>query len=79
MVDDIQQGALITQVSPDSPSAEAEIRPGDVVVEIAGKPVKNSEDAIKLSEEVKTKSSVRLRVNTKGTTRFVVVEERKDN
>jgi serine protease Do len=78
-IGDEVQGALITQVSPDSPSAEAEIHPGDVVVDIAGKPVKNSEDAIKLSEEVKMKSSVHLRVNTKGVTRVVVVEERKDN
>ncbi len=78
-IGDEVQGALITQVNPESPSAEAEIRPGDVVVEIAGKPVKNSEDAIKLSEEVKMNSSVRLLVNRKGTDRFVVVVERKDN
>ncbi len=77
-IPDEVQGALITQVSPESPSAEADIHPGDVFVEIAGKAVKNSEDAVKLSEEVKMKSTVRLRVNTKGATRIVVVEEPKD-
>jgi serine protease Do len=71
------QGALVTQVDPNSACAEAEINPGDVIVEIDGKAVKNADDAVKLSEEVKTKSTVRLRVSTRGTTRFVVVEELK--
>ncbi len=73
------QGALVTEVNPDSASADAEVKPGDVIVEIDGKGVKTADDAVRLSEEVKTKSSVRLRVNTRGTTKFVVVEERKDN
>jgi serine protease Do len=73
------QGAVITQVNPDCPSADADIKAGDVIVEIDGKAVKNADDAVRLSEEVKTKNSVRLRVNTRGTTKFVVVEERKEN
>jgi serine protease Do len=72
-----QQGALVTQVDPASPSAEAQVRPGDVIVEIDGKPVKNADDAIKLSEDVKRKSTVRLRISSRGTTRFVIVEENK--
>jgi serine protease Do len=78
-IPDNVQGALVTGVNPDSPSADAEIRAGDVIVEIDGKAVKNADDAVRLSEEVKTKSSVRLRVNTRGNTKFVVVEERKEN
>jgi serine protease Do len=73
------EGALVTQVDPNSACADAELNTGDVIVEIDGRPVKNSEDAVKISEEVKTKRAVRLRVSTKGNTRFVVVEERKDN
>ena len=76
--DDVK-GALITQVSPDSACADAEIRAGDVIVDIDGKKVANADEAVKLSEEVKTKSSVRLRVSRKGATQFVVVEERKEN
>ena len=72
-------GALVTQVDPNSACADAELAPGDVIVEIDGKPVKNSEDAVKLSEEVKSKKTVRLRVSTRGNTKFVVVEERKNN
>jgi serine protease Do len=73
------QGALVTQVDPNSAVADAELNPGDVIVEIDGKAVKNADDAVKLSEEVKNKETVRLRVSTRGNTRFVVVEERKDN
>ena len=73
------KGALVTQVSPDSACADAEVRPGDVIVDIDGKKIASADEAVKLSEEVKTKSSVRLRINRKGVTQFVVVEERKDN
>jgi serine protease Do len=73
------QGALVTQVSPDSPCADADVRAGDVIVDIDGKKVTNADEAVKLSEEVKTKSSVRLRIHRQGATQFVVVEERKDN
>jgi serine protease Do len=73
------KGALVTQVSPDSACADADVRPGDVIVDIDGKRVASADEAVKLSEEVKTKSSVRLRISRKGATQFVVVEERKDN
>jgi serine protease Do len=72
------EGALVTQVDPDSACADADLKQGDVILEIDGKPVKNADDAVKVSEEVKTKSTVRLRVSTRGNTRFVVVEEQKD-
>jgi serine protease Do len=75
--DDVK-GALITQVNPDSACADADVRAGDIIVDIDGKRVATSDDAVKLSEEVKTKSSVRLRINRKGQTQFVVVEERKE-
>lgn len=71
------EGALVTEVKPDSACAEAEVKAGDVILEIDGKPIKNADDAVKISEAVKTKEMVRLRVNSRGTTRFVVVEELK--
>jgi serine protease Do len=74
-----QKGALVTQVSPDSACADADVRAGDVIVDIDGKSVASADEAVKLSEEVKTKSSVRLRISRKGATQFVVVEERKEN
>jgi serine protease Do len=41
------QGALITQVDPRSPSYEADLRTGDVILEINHKPVKDAQDAVK--------------------------------
>ena len=78
-IPDEVKGAIITAVSPDSPSADADIKVGDVLVEIDGKAVKDADEAVKMSEEVKRKSSVRVRVNSRGATRFVVIEEKKEN
>ncbi len=75
--DDVK-GALVTQVNPDSACADADVRAGDVIVDIDGKKIASADEAVKLSEEVKAKSSVRLRISRKGATQFVVVEERKD-
>ena len=75
--DDVK-GALVTQVNPDSACADADVRAGDVIVDIDGKKISSADEAVKLSEEVKTKSSVRLRIARKGATQFVVVEERKE-
>jgi Do/DeqQ family serine protease len=38
------RGALVTQVEPGSPSEQAGIQPGDVIVEINGKPIDSSAD-----------------------------------
>ena len=75
--DDVK-GALVKQVNPDSACADADVRAGDVIVDIDGKKIASADEAVKLSEEVKTKSSVRLRISRKGATQFVVVEERKE-
>lgn len=77
-IDESIKGALVVDVGADTPSADAELRKGDVILSINGKEVKNAEDAVKLSEEVKNLSTVRLRVNRRGATQFVIVEERKD-
>ena len=77
-LDDAVRGALVTEVGADTPSAEAELKRGDVIVSINGKEVTNADDAVKLSEEVKTLKSVRLRVLRGGQPRFVIVEERKE-
>jgi serine protease Do len=41
------QGALITEVDPSSPSYDAGLRSGDVILEINHQPVKNAQDAVK--------------------------------
>ncbi|MBC7221778.1 Do family serine endopeptidase [Candidatus Bipolaricaulota bacterium] len=40
----VREGALVTEVVPNSPAAKAGIKSGDVIVEVEGKKVKNSSD-----------------------------------
>ena len=71
------KGAVVTDVDQDSASYAAGLRPGDVVTEIDRKPVTNAEEAVKLSENVKNKSSILLRVWSKGGSHYLVVDESK--
>jgi serine protease Do len=69
-------GAVVTQVDPNSAAFEAGLREGDVIQEINRKPVKGAEDAVQLTDNVKDKRTL-LRVWSKGGSRFVVVDENK--
>src|SRR4051812_31387657 len=71
------KGAVVTDVDPDSASYAAGLRPGDVIVEIDRKAVNNAEEAVKLSENIKNKSSILLRVWSKGGSHYLVVDESK--
>jgi serine protease Do len=81
--DNIKSGVVVTKVDPDSPSAEAGIKEGDVILEISKgtwadrKSVSSAKEAVELSEQLKKEKSVTLRVSTKGASRYVVVA-RKD-
>jgi len=67
-------GAIITDVRPDSPAYEAGLRQGDVILEINRRPVKNSDDAVQFTENASDKRTL-LRVWSKGGSRYVVVDE----
>ena len=74
------QGAIVTGIEPDSKAADAGLRPGDVIVEMNRRPVRNADEAVELSE--KTGDRVLLRVWSQGAgdiggTRYVVVENGK--
>jgi len=71
------KGAIVTQVEPGSAAAEAGLKPGVVIEDINHHPVKNAEDAMKLTENTKSKRTL-LRVWEKGGSHYIVVDESKN-
>ena len=68
------KGALITEVDPASAAAKAGLRPGDVILEINRQPVTSAREAVELSAKAEGKKTL-LRLFSRGTTLFVVVDE----
>ena len=57
-----QQGALVTEVRPGSPAERADLRPGMVITEAGGKPVKNARDLERAIKAAKPGAVLLLRV-----------------
>jgi len=70
------RGALVTGVDPDSNSHEAGLREGDVILEINRRPVRGSDEAVKMSETLEG-NRVLLRVWSKGSSRYLTVNNTK--
>ncbi len=70
------KGALVTDLEPDCAAAEAGLSVGDVILEINRQPVKNADEAVRLTERPKDKTTL-LRLWSKGGSRFLVVDEEK--
>jgi serine protease Do len=68
------KGAVITEVKPDSASADAGLKPGDVIEEINHHTVKSAEDAVRLTQNLKDKHTL-VRVWENGGSHYVVVDE----
>jgi serine protease Do len=75
-VPDTIKGVVITEVQPDSPAAEAGLKQGDIILEINRHPVKNAEEAVRMTEETKDKVTL-LRIWSNGGSHYVVVDESK--
>ena len=67
------EGAIVTDVDPDSKSYEAGLRPGDVIMEINHKAVRDAKEAVALSEKPVGPDTL-LRIYSRGNTRFLTVE-----
>jgi serine protease Do len=71
------QGAIITSVDPESPSARQGLREGDIIMELDRRPVKNADEAVKLSEEIKG-PRVLVRIYRNGQSRYLSIDESKE-
>ena len=69
-------GALVSSVDEDSNSAKAELRQGDVILEINHEPVRNADDAVELSKNAKGRR-VLLRIWREDGIRFLTVDNQK--
>jgi serine protease Do len=75
-IPDNVKGAVVTEVAPNSASAEAGLQPGDVITEINHHSVSSANDAVRLTEHAKEKTTL-LHVWSKQGTHYMVVDESK--
>ncbi|MCC6232113.1 MAG: DegQ family serine endoprotease [Verrucomicrobiales bacterium] len=68
------EGALVTQIDPDSRAADSGLRQGDVIREINRQPVTSAEDAIDAVQKLEN-ARILLKLWRQGGTIFVVVDE----
>ena len=66
------RGAVVASIDPDSSAANAELRPGDVILEVNRQKIRNAQDFIEQTR--KAQERVLLRVWSGGGSRYVVVE-----
>ena len=69
-------GAVVAQVEPGSLASEAGMQPGDVIVSVQGKAVKNAAEARKLLADAELKKGVRLRVKRGQYGHFVILRDK---
>ncbi len=72
---DRRQGALVTQVSPNSIAAMAGMRPGDVITKIGNQTVKDASEASDLLQKADLKKGIRLYVVSSQGSHFVFLQE----
>jgi serine protease Do len=68
------RGAVVTDVDPDSPAARA-LQPGDVILEVARKPVANANEASSALRTVPSGRAVGLLISRRGQEQFVTVRK----
>jgi serine protease Do len=74
--ENVKHGAVVTQVDPDSAAAEAQLKPGDVIDQINRHNVSSADDAVKLTEHAKERTTL-LHVWSGNGSHYLVVDESK--
>ena len=69
----VQSGVLVAVVTPGSPAAKAGIKPGDVLLQMDGKPLPNSEKLIEILGGLTVGQKVTVEVQTSKTKKTVTV------
>jgi len=67
-------GAFVARVLPDTPGAKAGIKPGDVVVAVADKPVRDPDDVIQVIQSTPVGEKIPLTVMRKGKKQTLTLE-----
>ncbi len=70
------RGAVVVEIDEESPAYRDGLRQGDVVLEINRQPVRNAEEAVEASKNLKN-TRILLRVFSHGRSRYLVVDETK--
>lgn len=68
------RGALVAQTQPDTPAAKAGLKPGDAILAVDGRPVKNSRDLARLVAAYEPGAKVMLTVVRDAKERAIEVE-----
>ena len=71
-----ERGITVTAVSEGSAAAEAQLRPGDVIVEFAGEPVRGVDDLHRLLTEERISQLVAIKIVRRGEVRRMLVTPR---
>ncbi len=74
VANDEKGGAVVTRVLPNSPAAAAKLRPGDVIVEVAGKTIGSASDLPDTLSSIPKGSAVVMKVRRGQHERWVGVE-----
>jgi serine protease Do len=73
------KGVIVTKVAPNSPAAEKQLQPGDVILEVDQKPVTTPQEVTDLVTKLQQqkKRSVLLFVERQGDPRFAALRLQK--